>query len=223
MREIGAASAAYSPLPSFFFPTPPPLFGGGRRNGRPPGAVSSNRRRCLLGLWVFCSFLARSGQTAQSWARRAARSLAGAWRRLRNQIGRSRPPPQRRRVIDRFFTSRETAAESTTKRKLSRPVRDRVLGQSLCEHLATLVRTPRSRSRSEVLVRPIRSHLPIAGSSSAGLSARQKHAGRAATGRRRELGLAREQNEERTAALAMRVAGWGGARVGMAIRRPRLL
>ena len=93
----------------------------------------------------------------------------------------------------------------------------------LCEHLATPVRTPRLRSRSEVLVRSIRSHHPTAGSSSAGLSARHKHAGRAATGRRRELGLAREQNEERAAALAMRVSGWGGARVGMAIRRPRLL
>ena len=76
-------------------------------------------------------------------------------------------------------------------------------------------------SRSEVLMRLIRSHLPIAGSSSADLLARQKHAGRAATGRRRELGLTREQNEERATALTMRVAGWGGARVGMAIRRPR--
>ena len=35
--------------------------------------------------------------------------------------------------------------------------------------------------------------------------------------------LAREQNEERATALAMRVAGWDGARVGMAIRRPRRL
>ena len=74
-----------------------------------------------------------------------------------------------------------------------------------------------------MLARSIRSHLPIAGSSSAGLSARHKHAGRAVTGQRRELGLAREQNEKRAAALAMRVAGWGGARVGMAIRRTRLL
>ena len=80
---------------------------------KPPGAVSSARRRCLLGLWVFCSSLkARSGQTAQSWARRAARSLADARRRLRNQIGRSRSPPQREWVIESFFTSRETAAES---------------------------------------------------------------------------------------------------------------
>ena len=102
-------------------------------------------------------------------------------------------------------------------------MRPRVLGQLHCEHLTTPVRTSRSRSRSEVLMRLIRSHLPIAGSSSAGLSARQKHAGRTATGRRRELGLAREQNEERAAALAMRVAGWGVARVGMAIRRPRRL
>ena len=40
-------------------------------------------------------------------------------------------------------------------------------------------------------------------------------------GRRRELGLAREQNEERAAALAMRVvSGWGGARVGVAISGP---
>ena len=34
VREIGAASAACSPLSSFFFPTLPPLFGGGRRNRR---------------------------------------------------------------------------------------------------------------------------------------------------------------------------------------------
>ena len=96
-----------------------------------------------------------------------------------------------------------------------------MLGQLLCEHLATPVRTPRSRFRSEVLVRSVRSHLPIAGSSSADLSTRQKHAGRAATGRRRELGLVREQNEERASYLGVRVAGWDGAWVRMAIRGPR--
>ena len=35
--------------------------------------------------------------------------------------------------------------------------------------------------------------------------------------------MARDQNEERAAALAMSVSEWGGARVGVAIRRPRLL
>ena len=102
-------------------------------------------------------------------------------------------------------------------------VRPRAWSVALCEHLATPVRTRRSRFRSEVIVRSIRSHPPIAGSSSAGLSARQKHAWQAATGRRRGLGLAREQNEERAAGLSVRVAGWDGARVGMAIRWPRLL
>ena len=122
-------------------------------------------------------------------------------------------------IFARFFTS---VSKNITNRKLSDNlcVRPRV-GQLLCEQLATPVRTPRSRSRPAMLVRSIRSHLPIAGSSSEGLSARQKRAGRAATGRRRGLGLAREQNEERAANLGVRVAGWDDAWVRMAIRRPR--
>ena len=119
----------------------------------------------------------------------------------------------------RFIRS---VSKNITNRKLSTTcARDRALGQLLCPPLTAHVRTPRSRSRSEVLVRSMRSRLPTAGSSSAGLSARHKHAGRAATGRRRELGLVRGQVEERAADLATRVTGWGHARVGMAIRRPR--
>ena len=141
-----------------------------------------------------------------------------------------RPPqgatasPLRQICFARFIRS---VLKNITNHKLSRTpeglVRETACLVSCSEHLATPVRTPRSLSRSEVLVRSIRSHLPISGSSSAGLSARHKHAGRAATGRRRELGLAREENEERAAALVMRVVGWGGARVGIAIRRPRRL
>ena len=96
-----------------------------------------------------------------------------------------------------------------------------MLGQLLCSPLVAPVMTPRSRSRSEVLVRSMRSLLPTAGSSSAGLSARHRHAGRAATGRRRELGLARGQVAARADDLAMRATGRGGARIGIASRRLR--
>ena len=74
---------------------------------KPPGAVSSDRRRCLLGLLGLMQFKARSGKTPKSWARRAAWSFTGARRRLKTQIARSRPPPQRRRVIERFFLRAE--------------------------------------------------------------------------------------------------------------------
>ena len=102
VREIGAAAAASSPLPSFFFPTLPPLFvvGAAETAGRWFQATGGG---AFWVFWVFCSFKARSGQTAKSWAKRAARSLAGARRRLRNQIGRPRQPPSRRWVVERFL------------------------------------------------------------------------------------------------------------------------
>ena len=97
VREIGAAALPLSvPSPLSFSQPSRPCLGLGGGAPKPPGAVSSDRRRCLWVFWGFCSFKARSGQTAQPWARRAAmraaRSLTGARRRLKNQIFRSQPP-----------------------------------------------------------------------------------------------------------------------------------
>ena len=79
---------------------------------------------------------------------------------------------------------------------------------ALCAVCGPCAVAPRSRSRLEVLIRSVRTGLPSSGSSSVGLSARQKHGGeRAATERRQEWGLGRGRNEERVAGLASTVAG----------------
>ena len=55
VREIGAAAAASSPLPSFFFPTLPPLFvvGAAETAGRCFQATGGG---AFWVFWVFCSF-----------------------------------------------------------------------------------------------------------------------------------------------------------------------
>ena len=133
VREGDRGGSCRFQSPSLFlFPNPPALVCGGGGAAETAGRCFKRPAAVPFGFWVFwvfCSFKARSGQTAKSWAKRAARSLAGARRRLRNQIDPKGPTFSFLNYSitvaaevaagdrDFFYTSRETAAESKNGRR----------------------------------------------------------------------------------------------------------